>query len=299
VKPLRQAIFATFVVLLLIPLAYAEDSDGDGFSFEDDCNDEDPDSTIKADDADCDGYEDPNENFGVWDGADAYPNNPDVHDPVFSTGCDPPVATLDLQEPVTFTCTIRNEGPVGLNVLIDVKDDIHLTDQFDAAYYDIGPSEVLELQVTLSGLSEGVATAKLRIFARANNSSSHSIDLPIEVTGDEWAGINSQSQGGNAPDISFINGFLDEFADWLSEHTPWEINRMMSASILLVTSLVLIGSIRLVRARNIWKQNMAKKTSQEQKSEARFDAIRRGGEHQHHVEPTIPDSPEYVIRRKP
>ena len=143
-NPLRRPLFAVFVVLILAPFASAEDSDGDG-------------------------YDDPTEDFTVWDGADAYPNNPDIHDPVFSTGCDPPVVTLDLGEPVTFTCTIGNEGPVALNVLIYVEDDTHLRDEFDPAYYDIKSGEVLELKVTLSGLSEGIAIAQLQIFARANS----------------------------------------------------------------------------------------------------------------------------------
>ena len=84
---MQRAVFAVLVVLLFTPLASATDSDGDG-------------------------YDDPTEDFTIWDGADAYPNNPDIHDPVFSTGCDPAVATIDLGEPITFTCTIGNEGPV-------------------------------------------------------------------------------------------------------------------------------------------------------------------------------------------
>ena len=57
---LQRAVFAILAVLLFTPLASATDSDGDG-------------------------YDDPTEDFTIWDGADAYPNNPDIHDPVFST----------------------------------------------------------------------------------------------------------------------------------------------------------------------------------------------------------------------
>ncbi len=270
---MRWAVFAACAILLLSPLACAEDSDGDG-------------------------YDDPTEGYTVWDGADAYPNNPDVHEPVFSTGCDPPVATLDLGEPVTFTCTIGNEGPIGLNVLIDVKDDVHLRDQFDPAYYDINTGENLELQVTLSGLSEGVAMANLRIFARANSTASHTIDLPIEVTGEEWAGMNSHSEGTNPPDISFINRLLDDFSKWLTEHTPWEFNSSNAGLIILLGALGLFGTVRLYRARNIWHRNMEQKTTSDLRTEERFDAIRRGGKHEHHIEPTIPSSPEVIIRRK-
>jgi len=273
VNPLRRLVFAAFVVFLILPFASAEDSDGDG-------------------------YDDPTENFGVWDGADAYPNNPDIHEPVFSTGCDPPVATLDLGEPVTFTCTIGNEGPVALYLLIDVEDDTHLTDQFDPAYYDLNSGDTLELQVTLTGLSEGVAMAKLRIFARANSSSSHSIDLPIEVTGDEWPGMNSHSEESNPPDISFINRLLDDLAIWLTENTPWQFNSMQAGIIVLVSGLGVIVTVRRYRARKIWRHNMDQKSTVEQETEARFDALRRGGKHEHHIEPTIPHSPEVIIQRK-
>ena len=270
---MRRLVFASFVVFLILPFASAEDSDGDG-------------------------YDDPTENYGVWDGADAYPNNPDVHDPVFATGCDPPVATLDLGEPVTFTCTVRNEGPVGLYLLIDVKDDTHLSNQFDAGYYDLDSKDVLTLEVKMTGLSEGVATAKLRIFARVNSSESHSIDLPIEVTGEEWAGMNSQSEGTDPPDISFINRLLDDLSKWLSENTPWQFSSFQTGIFLLVSTVCIIGTARLYRARRVWNENMDKKPTVEQETEARFDAIRRGGKHEHHIEQTIPNSPEVVIKRK-
>jgi len=273
VNPLRRPIFAVFVVLLLTPFTSAEDSDGDG-------------------------YDDPTEDYTVWDGADAYPNNPDIHEPVFSTGCDPPVATLDLGEPVTFTCTIGNEGPVALNVLIDVEDDTHLRDEFDPAYYDINSGEVLELKVTLSGLSEGIAMAQLRIFARANSSASHTVDLPIEVTGEEWPGLNSQSEGGNPPDLSFINRLLDDFAQWLTEHTPWKISSVQAGLILLIGSFCLIGGVRVSRARRAWHRNMGQKQTKERQTEARFDEIRRGGKHEHHIEHSIPESPEFIIHRQ-
>ena len=269
---LRRITFAVLVTLLLVPVAAANDRDGDG-------------------------YADPTEEFTVWDGADAYPDNPDIHEPVFSTGCDPPVATLDLGEPVTFTCTIGNEGPVALHVLIDVKDDIHLANQFDAAYHDIDSGEVLELQVTLSGLSEGVAMAKLRIFARANSSVNHSVDLPIEVTDEEWPGMNSHSESTDPPDISFINGLLDDLAIWLTANTPWKFDRMQAGIILLIGSGLLVGTVRRFQAQNAWQRNMDKKTRDDRVSEARFDEIRRGGGHQHHIEQGIPESPEFVIRR--
>ena len=139
--------------------------------------------------------------------------------------------------------------------------------------------------------------AKLRIFARANSSASHSVDLPIEVTGEEWAGLNSHSEGINPPDISFINGLLDDLSFWLSENTPWQFNRMQTGIVVLVGCIGLIGTIRQIQARNLWRQNMNKKIADDLESEARFDALRSGGKHQHHIEPTIPESPEFVIKR--
>ena len=140
--------------------------------------------------------------------------------------------------------------------------------------------------------------ARLLIFARANSSASHSVDLPIEVTGEEWAGMNSHSEGVSPPDISFVNGLLDDLSIWLSDNTPWRFDRMQAGMVVLIGSIVLIGTVRQIRARNLWRQNMDKKATDDLESEARFDEMRRGGKHLHHIEPTIPESPEFVIKRK-
>ena len=140
--------------------------------------------------------------------------------------------------------------------------------------------------------------AKLRIFARANNSASHTVDLPIEVTGDEWTGINSHSEGSTPPDISFINRLIDDFSKWLTNHTPWQFSSMQAGIIILIGSTGLIGTFRLYRSRSVWRKNMEHKPTEDQRTEARFDAIRRGGKYDHHIEQTIPSSPEVIIRRK-
>jgi hypothetical protein len=273
VIPLNKTALAVVLLLFLIPFASAEDSDGDG-------------------------YENPTENFTIWDGADAFPNNPDIHDPVFSTGCDPPVATLDLGEPVIFTCTIGNEGPIDVDVFIELGEYSNLINQFEAKNLSINSNQIVEFQVKVSGLSEGVATAKLSIYARANGSAGHMIDLPIEVTGEEWAGLSSQSNVGGNPDISFINRALDDTAAWLSDNTPWQFSRMNAGIVVLFIGLGLIASIRKYRARKLWTQNMEKKTESDRQTEARFDQIRRSDKHQHHIEPTIPESPKFIIKSK-
>ena len=270
---MRKTALAVVLLLFFLPLASAEDSDGDGF-------------------------DNPTANYTVWDGADAFPNNPDVHEPVFSTGCDPPVATLDLGEPVIFTCTVGNEGPVGVKVYIDLVDDAHIISQAFASNHSINSGQTIEFQISVSGISEGVATAKLNIFARANGSASHVVDLPIEVTGEEWAGISSQSGGVGNPDISFINRFLDDVANWLSSSTPWEFSRMNAGIVVLLVGLGIIGTFRKFRAKKLWQQNMEKKTESDLETEARFDEIRRVDKHQHHIEPTIPESPKFIIKSK-
>lgn len=258
------------LLLLLTPLAAAADTDGDG-------------------------WQDPSEDFGVWDGADAYPQNPDIHDPVFSTGCDPPVATLDLGEPVTFTCTVANEGPVAVRVMIDVEDDTHLRNRFVADHFDIGPSEVLELSVTMEGLQTGVATAHLRIFGRADESAHHIVDLPVEVTAETWPGLNSHSEGTPAPDVSFISRGLDDLAAWLSANTPLTVDRGQAGVVVLLTLGLLVGIARTRRARRIWRRNMIDRSARAAGREARFDALRRGGNHPHHEEVGIPDSPQAKV----
>ena len=271
-KYLRYAAFAVIILVLFSPMVNAEDTDGDGFA-------------------------DPTSDYSVWDGADAFPNNPDIHEPVFSSGCDPPVATLDLEEPITFTCTVGNEGPVDLRVMIDVQDDTHLSNEFDAEYYEIASSESIELKVTMVGLSEGIATAHLRVFARANTSVNHTVDLPIEVTGTQWAGVNTQSNSNSAPDVSFIGNSLDLMANWLTDKTGITFERAHAGGLILLTSIAILGTIRIVRARTVWAQNMQLKSKSDRLSEARFENLRKGNQHAHHAEDTIPESPSFIIRK--
>ena len=67
---------------------------------------------------------------------------------------------------------------------------------------------------------------------------------------------------------------------------------------ILISSFAIIGTARLYRARSVWSRNMGIKTTEDQRTEMRFDEIRRGGQHEHHIEHSIPESPEVVIRRK-
>ena len=108
--------------------------------------------------------------------------------------------------------------------------------------------------------------AKLRIFARAHSSVNHSVDLPIEVTGEEWSGMNSHSESTDPPDISFINGLLDDLAIWLTANTPWKFDRMQAGIILLIGSGLLVGTVRRFQAQNAWQRNMDKKTGDDRLS---------------------------------
>ena len=253
---------------------------------------------VSAEDSDGDGYDDPSEEFTIWDGADAYPNNPDIHEPVFSVGCDPPVAKLDLAEPVTFTCTIRNEGPIEVIVYVEVDQGQYLSNQFTAVTHTIEPDEITEIKVNLAGLSQGFAMAKLQIFARANGSPSHVFELPIEVTGDDWSGLNSQGGSSSSPDISVLSTSLDEITDWLSENTPWKFTNMNTGLLALLMGIALISLVRMKRAKSVWRKNMQLKLVEDGRMEARFDAIRKGRMFQYGEEPTIPDSPVFIVQRK-
>ena len=73
----------------------------------------------------------------------------------------------------------------------------------------------------------------------------------------------------------------------------------MNASIVvLLVGLAITGTFRKIRAKKLWQQNMEKKTEADLETEARFDEIRRADKHQHHIEPTIPESPKFVIKSK-
>ena len=269
---LRKTAFSLVILLALAPTVIAEDSDGDGF-------------------------DDPSDEFTIWDGADAYPNNPDIHEPVFSTGCDPPVAKLDLRETVTFTCTIRNEGPIAVNIFVEVEGGPYLSNQFLPNSYAIDSLEVITIKVNLIGDSEGYAMAKVQIFARANGSASDMIELPIEVTNEEWSGLNSQGDSSSTLDISFFSTILDEIASWLSGNTPWEFSNINAGLLVLLMGFALVTIIRRKRARSTWRRNMQHRPIEDGRSEARFDAIRKGSKFQYADENTIPESPVFIIRR--
>ena len=269
---LRAFAFALALLLVTAPLASAEDSDGDG-------------------------YDNPSETFTIWDGADAYPNNPDIHEPVFSTGCDPPVAKLDLGEPVTFTCTIRNEGPVAVKIYVEVQEGEHLSNRYIPSTYDIDSEQRIELKINVIGTSQGYAMAKLQVFSRANGSPTQVFDLPIEVTGDEWSGLNSQGESTPALDFSLFTSTLDGIANWLSQHTPWEITNMNAGILVLLMTFALVSIVRRKRARSVWRQNMQQKAVEDSRMEMRFDTIRKDQMFHYREEPTIPDSPVYIIRR--
>jgi len=272
VNTLRKTAFSLVILLVLAPTVFAEDSDEDGF-------------------------DDPSDEFTIWDGADAYPNNPDIHEPVFSTGCDPPVAKLDLSEPVTFTCTVRNEGPIPVNIFVEVEEGAHLSNQFLPSSYAIDSLEVITIKVNLIGHSEGYAKAKVQIFARANGSASHLIELPIEVTNEEWSGLNSQGDSSSTLDISFFSTILDEIASWLSGNTPWEFTNMNAGLLVLLMGFALVTIIRRKRARSTWRRNMQHRPIEDGRREALFDAIRKGSKFQYADENTIPESPVFIIRR--
>ena len=73
---------------------------------------------------------------------------------------------------------------------------------------------------------------------------------------------------------------------------------MQAGLILLIGSFCLIGGVRVSRARHAWHRNMDQKQTEDRQTEARFDEIRRGGKHEHHIEHSIPESPEFVIHRQ-
>ena len=139
--------------------------------------------------------------------------------------------------------------------------------------------------------------AKLQVFSRANGSPTQVFDLPIEVTGEEWSGLNSQGDSGPPLDFSLITTILDEIANWLSQHTPWEITNMNAGLLVLLMSFALVSIVRRKRARSVWQQNMQRKVVEDSRMELRFNTIRKDQMFHYGEEPTIPDSPVYIIRR--
>ena len=67
--------------------------------------------------------------------------------------------------------------------------------------------------------------------------------------------------------------------------------------LVLLMTFALVSIVRRKRARSVWQQNMQQKVVEDSRMEMRFDTIRKDQMFHYGEEPTIPDSPVYIIRR--
>ncbi len=279
-----------FVILLLSSLAATVTSAQEDVSGkDDDCPDSDGDSTedrVGCPDRDGDGWSDPDptgnwgENWTVGDGADAYPDNPDIHDPVLSVGCDPPSATLDIGEPIIFICTVSNKGPVDVPIIVHVIEDEHTLNKWDGAIKtlksDGEADDATVFRVKLEGYTTGVATATFVVESRLGQPAVASVELPIRVTKNQWEGIGSHSEGLPPPDVTGLYMMLDRLAEQMSEWLERPVSRGQAGiSVLLTVGMVAIA-LRSKRARNAWKRNRSSADASDSASRSRFNKLRGG-----------------------
>jgi hypothetical protein len=279
-----------FVILLLssfaATLATAQEDVRDE---DDDCPDSDGESTedrVGCPDRDGDGWSDPDptgrwgENWTVGDGADAYPDNPDIHDPVLSVGCDPPSATLDIGEPVIFICTVSNKGPVEVPIIVHVIEDEHTLNKWDGAVKtlksDGEADDSTVFLVKLEGYTSGVATATFVVESRLGKPAVASVELPIRVTEKQWEGIGSHSEGLPPPDVTGLYMMLDRLAEQMSEWLDRPVSRGQTGISVLLTVGMVAVAIRSKRARSAWKRNRSSGDASDSASRGRFEKLRGG-----------------------
>ena len=264
-----------------------ENSVGD----DDDCPDSDGDSTedrVGCPDRDGDGWSDPDptgrfgENWTVGNGADAYPDNPDIHHPVLSVGCDPPSATLDIGEPVIFVCTVSNKGPVEVPIIVHVIEDEHTLNKWDGAIKTLKADGEVDdstvFRVKLEGYTSGVATATFVVETQLGKPAVASVELPIRVTKREWEGIGSHSEGLPPPDVGGIYALLDRLAEQMSESLDRPVNRGQAGiSVLLSLGMIAI-TLRSVKARKAWNRNRHTGDAADSAARGRFEKLRGGPE---------------------
>jgi hypothetical protein len=223
-------------------------------------------------DSDGDGWSDPEENWTVADGADAFPDigsqwsdldrdgygdNGDfdaelidhfpedetLHKAVVSVGCNPPDHTIETGKSSHFTCTIQNEGVHRLRVFIDwnVSKGIGISSV---------PQEVIlesrgisddstEIRLSFAATSAGLSGGDLILNESSDPTPIYSINLGVLVQD-----INpSTSSGDPKPSLDPFMRKMTDLSGWMSAKSGRQVSVQMAiaAMVIVPISLLVIG----------------------------------------------------------
>ena len=224
-------------------------------------------------DSDGDGWSDPDANWTVDDGADAFvkevtqwadsdgdgygdnqdpdaelidhfPANRNLHRALLSVGCNPPDHTIVRSNSKTahFDCTVRNEveHTVRIYVVWDTTPGITISEKPTVLYLSAKGSggDVAEIRLSFKGTESGLSGGDLVLSESSEPQPLYSIGLPVLV--EEPAPKPSTYSNRPSVDLSPVESAVGDFAGWASAETGRTVTVQQAAAILLLVPLLLV-----------------------------------------------------------
>ena len=282
--------------LFVLPITGANQSN-------DDCPDYDGSSSedrIGCLDSDGDGWSDPDENWTISDGADAFvnestqwsdldkdgygdnsnvnaklidyfPNDGNLHRAVLSIGCNPPDHTLPLGQSSHFLCTVKNEGlvPIRVHIEWDTGNGIRIDNlpEIIDLKQDNMAGDSNELRLDFTATEVGLTKGTLYFNESSDTTPIYSISLGVLVNS-----VKSETSSSNtAPSLNPVIDKANSFAGWLSAKTNYNFSVQTVLALVIVIPLVLFviakRSTSILQTRRIETKDSQEETSDENKQE--------------------------------
>lgn len=244
------------------------DSDEDGWSDPDadwtvaDGADAFPDIATQWADLDGDGYGD-NGNFDA-ELIDHFPEDENLHRAVVSVGCNPPDHTIETGKSSHFTCTIKNEGANRLRVFIEwnVSKGIGITAvPVEVILEARGISDdATEIRLSFDATSAGLSGGDLILSESSDASPIYSIQLGVLVQ-DITPSISS---GDPKPSLDPVMRQMTDLASWMSAKS----GRQVSVQMAIVVIIIIPFSLFVIGRRTQQSLTEKRKQSEEAEEEA-------------------------------
>mgnify|MGYP001278720251 CR=1 FL=1 len=224
-------------------------------------------------DTDGDGWSDPDGNWTVSDGADAFvkeitqwadrdldgygdnqdpdavlidhfPTNRDLYRVLLSVGCNPPDHTIVRSDTKTahFDCTVKNEVDHSVRIYVgwDTSPGISVSEKPTVLYLSAKGSggDVAEIRLSFKGTEVGLSGGNLVLNESSDPEPLYFIELPVMI--EEEAPKPSSSLNRPSVDLSPLESAVGDLAGWASEETGRTVTVRQAAVLLLLVPLLLL-----------------------------------------------------------
>ncbi|MBT4059133.1 MAG: hypothetical protein HOE69_02350 [Euryarchaeota archaeon] len=260
----------------------------------DDCPGIDGDSSqdrVGCPDTDGDGWSDPDDDWGVNNGADAFPNErtqwvdrdgdgygdtssfdavlidhfPDdehLHRAVLSVGCNPPDHTLPLGESSFFICTVKNEGLVPIRLSIDWDNGegisiVQMPNSMDLEEHGFGGDQA-EIRLDFTAKIPGITGGNLYFNESADAQSIYSLPLGVLVE----SSTPTSSSSDNASSLDPFKQKANSLASWMTTTTGYNFTAQTALALIILGPLLLFVIAR--RTQTAVRQRQEKRTEIEE-----------------------------------